>query len=99
MNAADTSASRAMADWTPLTVVSRSSTTAEIETFISDVSTTRTNIAIESRMASFCPPAGGAVASGVGKASMVGRSRVTRRHPAWGGSGPPREAGGCVDRE
>src|SRR5436190_10761527 len=45
MNAAETSASSAIADWTPLTVVPRSLTTAEIETFISDVSTTRTNIA------------------------------------------------------
>src|SRR6188472_1214110 len=51
MNAAETSASRAIADWTPLTVVSRSRTTAEIDTFISDVSTTSTNIAIESKMA------------------------------------------------
>src|SRR3954465_12871446 len=48
MNAADTSASSAIADCTPLTVVSRSSTTEEIDTFISDVSTTRTNIAIAS---------------------------------------------------
>jgi hypothetical protein len=46
MNAADTSASSAMAPWTPLTVVSRSSTTFAIDTFISDVSTTSTNIAI-----------------------------------------------------
>ena len=46
MNAADTSASSAIADWTPLTVVSRSCTTAEIDTFMSDVSTTSTNIAI-----------------------------------------------------
>ena len=45
MNAADTSASRAIADWTPLTVVSRSSATAVIDTFISEVSTTSTNIA------------------------------------------------------
>ena len=52
MNAADTSASSAIADWTPLTVVSRSSTTDEIDTFISDVSTTSTNIAIASRIAS-----------------------------------------------
>ena len=49
MNAAETSASSAIADWTPLTVVSRSWTTAAIETFISDVSTTSTNIAIASR--------------------------------------------------
>ena len=48
MNAAETSASSAIADCTPLTVVSRSCTTAEIETFISDVSTTSTNIAIAS---------------------------------------------------
>ena len=45
MNAADTSASSAIADWTPLTVVPRSRTTAEIDTFISEVSTTSTNIA------------------------------------------------------
>src|SRR3954469_23359656 len=51
MKAAETSASSAIADWTPLTVVSRSWTTAEIETFISDVSTTRTNIAAASSMA------------------------------------------------
>ena len=49
MNAAETSASSAMADWTPLTVVPRSSTTAEIETFIRDVSTTSTNIAAASK--------------------------------------------------
>jgi hypothetical protein len=52
MKAADTSASTAMADWTPLTVVSRSRTTDAIETFISDVSTTSTNIAIARRSAS-----------------------------------------------
>src|SRR6476646_2498344 len=46
MNAAETSASRAIADCTPLAVVPRSCTTAEIDTFISDVSTTSTNIAI-----------------------------------------------------
>ena len=51
MNAAETSASRAIADWTPLTVVSRSLTTDEMETFISDVSTTSTNIAAASRIA------------------------------------------------
>jgi hypothetical protein len=37
---------------TPLTVVSRSRTTDEIETFISDVSTTSTSIAIANWMAS-----------------------------------------------
>src|SRR5215471_1390757 len=52
MNAAETSASSAIADWTPLAVVSRSCTTAEMETFISDVSTTSTNIAIDRRTAS-----------------------------------------------
>ena len=46
MNAAETSASIAIADWTPLAVVLRSLTTAEIETFISDVSTTSTNMAM-----------------------------------------------------
>ena len=51
MNAAETSASSAIADWTPLTVVSRSWTTAEIDTFISEVSTTSTNIAIASSRA------------------------------------------------
>src|SRR3954453_288110 len=49
MNAADTSASSAIADCTPLAVVSRSSTTAEIDTFINDVSTTSTNIAAASK--------------------------------------------------
>src|SRR3954453_21926805 len=48
MNAADTSASSAMAPCTPLTVVPRSSTTFEIDTFISDVSTTSTNMAAAS---------------------------------------------------
>ena len=48
MNAAETSASSAIADWTLLTVVPRSSTTAEIDTFIIDVSITSTNIAIDS---------------------------------------------------
>ena len=50
MKAADTRASRAMADWTPLTVVPRSVTTAEMDTFMSDVSTTSTNIAMASRL-------------------------------------------------
>jgi hypothetical protein len=57
MKAAETSASRAIADCTPLAVVSRSCTTAEIDTFIRDVSTTRTNIAIARRTASsWFPP-------------------------------------------
>ena len=50
MNAAETSASIAIADWMALTVVPRSATTAEIDTFMIDVSTTSTNIAIASRM-------------------------------------------------
>ena len=41
-----------MADWTPLTVVSRSLTTAEIDTFINEVSMTNTNIAIARRIPS-----------------------------------------------
>ena len=52
MNAADTRASSAIADWTPLTVVPRSVTTAEMDTFMSDVSTTSTNMAIDSSTAS-----------------------------------------------
>jgi hypothetical protein len=52
MNAADTRVSSAIADWTPLAVVCRSCTTAEVETFISDVSTTSTNIAIARRIPS-----------------------------------------------
>jgi hypothetical protein len=51
-----TSASSAIAACTLLTVVSRSSTTAEIDTFINDVSTTSTNIAIASRSASLGLP-------------------------------------------
>ena len=52
MNAAETSASSAMADWTLLTDVSRSPATAVIDTFMIEVSTTRTNIAIASRSGS-----------------------------------------------
>src|SRR3954466_4654973 len=48
MNAADTSASSATAACTPLAVVPRSRTTAEIDTFIREVSMTNTNIAIAS---------------------------------------------------
>src|SRR6478609_9233237 len=51
MNAAETSASNAIDDCTPLTVVSMSPTTAAIDTFINEVSTTSTNIAMASRMA------------------------------------------------
>jgi len=45
MKAAEIRASTAIADCTLLTVVFRSLTTAEMETFISEVSTTSTNIA------------------------------------------------------
>ena len=56
MNAAETSASSAIVPCTPLAVAFRSSTTYEIETFISDVSKTSTNIAIDSRTASLVEP-------------------------------------------
>ena len=80
MNAAETSASSAIADWTPLTVVSRSRTTAEIETFINEVSTTNTNIAIASSKARrwLLPPASvGGAASLV--ASAIERIMAARR--------------------
>ena len=48
MNAAETSASSAIADCTPLTVVSRSRTTAEIDTFINGGVDHHTNIATAS---------------------------------------------------
>src|SRR3954470_4684514 len=63
MNAADTNDSIATADWTPLTVVSKSRTTAEIETFMNEVSMTNTNIAIASTRASRRLPADSATAS------------------------------------
>jgi hypothetical protein len=66
MNAAETRASNAIADCTPLAVVSRSFTTAEIDTFMNDVSTTSTNIAAanssESRV--FAPPSACTTSSG-----------------------------------
>src|SRR4051795_12095982 len=65
MNAAETSASSAIAPCTSLTVVPRSSTTLEIDTFISDVSTTSTNIAIARSTARRLLPAGGAAGSGM----------------------------------
>src|SRR3954453_4741226 len=101
INAADTSASSAIADCTPLAVVSRSFTTAEIETFISEVSTTSTNIAIASRIASFWSPLDSAgtaavvVASAVTEPSVVprpgrriipgGREAVIRNGGLWRG--------------
>ena len=55
-----------MVDWMLLTDVSRSSATAVIDTFMIDVSTTRTNIAIASNSASRVLPApsSGAPSSG-----------------------------------
>ena len=63
MKAAETRASSAIALWTALTVVSRSLTTAAIDTFISDVSTTSTNIAAASSSDSRVFPA----SSGIGR--------------------------------
>src|SRR6185312_8390097 len=80
MKAADTSASNAIADCTPLTVVSRSWTTAEIDTFMSDVSTTRTNIAIARRMASRRSPVPSAGPAAFG-ALVIGGQRTTPRRP------------------
>src|SRR5215213_3880769 len=77
MNAAETSASSAIADWTPLAVASRSRTTAEMETFISDVSTTRTNIAIASRSASRWSPFD---SSGI---AAVASALMSAQHLAW----------------
>src|SRR5215211_837959 len=90
MNAADTRASSAIADWTPLTVVSRSSTTAEIDTFMSDVSTTSTNIAIARRIARRCvdPVCSGMPVSAAGlgrleppQGELVGRSPPVGAQP------------------
>src|SRR5262245_46671313 len=92
MNAAETRASSAMADCTPLTVVSRSWTTLEIDTFIRDVSTTRTNIAIASRMASrwfigaaaVASPAGFSVTApfrSPGDPAIIQVRAVRRHHP------------------
>src|SRR6478736_5840575 len=75
MNAAETSASSAIADCTPLAVVCRSCTTAEIETFISDVSTTSTNIAIASRIATRLSPCD----SSAGAAGEATESPAMRR--------------------
>src|SRR4051794_37516648 len=77
MNEADTSASSAIAPCTPLTVVPRSSTTFAIDTFISDVSTTSTNIAIASSTARCRPPAGQPGSPlGVGDESVISRTRA-----------------------
>src|SRR5690242_20402454 len=79
MNAAETSASSAIADCTPLAVVSRSRTTAEMETFISDVSTTSTNIAAASRRASVRTWRGSAGAPWSPVESVIERLRFAPR--------------------
>src|SRR3954453_1521631 len=88
MNAADTSASSAIAPCTSLTVVSRSSTTLEIDTFISDVSTTRTNMAIASSTARRLLPEGVAAGSDMGvRGCRGGRGPAPAGHqlPQLGG--------------
>jgi hypothetical protein len=85
MNAAETSASRAIADCTPLAVVSRSLTTDEMETFISDVSTTSTNIAIASRTASLELPDAGASAAAAVDVTAEGSQRRTTSSSAESG--------------
>ena len=91
MNAADTSASSAIADCTPLAVVFRSGITAEIETFMSDVSTTRTNIAAAKRTANcvlplFSDPPRSDAPALVLKISLSRQSPGTRVRPApWQG--------------
>ena len=76
MNAAETSASRAIADWTLLTVVPRSWTTAEIDTFINEVSTTSTNIAIARSRASFLSKVASSAASGASSLTVHPPSSV-----------------------
>ena len=82
MNAAETSASSAMADCTPLAVVSRSVMTAEIDTFINDVSTTRTNIAAASRTISRRLPEPSGPASFAGPVLMAPSSAPVPRPAA-----------------
>ncbi len=90
MNAAETSASKAMADCTPLAVVPRSCTTAEIETFMIDVSTTRTNIAIANNTANVRLPLSAiASTSGVSAIHVGSRGGVVGFRPRWS-SQPPR---------
>ena len=79
MKAADTSASIATAAWTPLTVVSRSRTTAEIDTFISDVSMTNTNIAAANRSADRGVPAASSATPNPHPASSLEHGSVTSR--------------------
>jgi hypothetical protein len=65
----------ATADWTPLTVVPRSWTTAEMDTFMNDVSMTNTNIAAAKRIP--------ARAVGVAGAGVGGVSSVIARPYQW----------------
>src|SRR3954454_17969994 len=66
MNAAETSASSAIALCTLLTSVWRSCTTALIDTFMIDVSTTSTNIAMQRRRARRGLPSAVVVSSAIG---------------------------------
>ena len=83
MNAAETRASRAIAAWMALTSMPRSSTTAEIETFMIDVSTTSTNIAIARRIGSARLGAGAAGACASTAAVMSGPSFGPRGLQDW----------------
>ena len=78
MNAADTRASSAIAAWMALTFVPRSRTTAEIDTFMIDVSTTSTNIAMASRRESrWLPdPVVSVAVSGHGLTAFVGAKEL-----------------------
>ena len=93
MNAADTRASRAIAAWMALTSMPRSATTAEIETFMIDVSTTSTNIAIASRIGSaagrrgrggLCLHRGGHERPGFGPRGLQDCTSSKRLPPAFG---------------
>jgi hypothetical protein len=85
MNAADTNASRAIADCTPLTVVPMSFTTAEIDTFMIDVSTTSTNIAIASSKASVLLvfETGAGETSGGSGCGVTSSTITDLRPPGW----------------
>ena len=94
MNAAETNASRAIADWMSLTLVSRSLATAVIDTFMIDVSTTRTNIAIpnntDNRRLFFAAPAPAVIGSVV---------TISERSPGQGdGASPHAVPGRFVER-
>src|SRR3954454_9967092 len=91
MNAADTRASRAIAPWTPLTVVPRSSTTLAIDTFISEVSTTSTNIAIARKSESRGLPFGRSGSAAVWSSSDTPWN-LPRRHCLRQGCAHPRSA-------